>query len=465
MSAQAVGQERVADVVIIGAGLSGLIAARQVLRAGLEPLVVEASDRVGGRILSEQVAPGVVLELGAQWIGDTHTRMQSLAAEFGIGTYRQFEDGEATYEFDGPGSPVLREAEFTRAHGSAQRAVEQVLRRLDEMASTVSADQPWAAPNADEWDRITVAQWYDAQGLDGVGRELLEICTVGILAVPTSEVSLLGLLTNVATCGVGADLLSESEGGAQTMRFVGGTSRIPQALAASLGDRIVLDSPVTTLSYRDDDVTVTCRTGLQVRARRAIVALAPTLAGRIMYDPPLPGLRDQLTQRMPQASATKMFALYDEPFWRADGLSGQLISTVGPARMSNDSCMPPGESDAGILLGFLEGESSRVAARWSEQERRDAFVDELVRHFGPRAARPELVVEGGWVEREWTRGCYNANPGPCGWIHFGPALTAPIGPIHWAATETASQWSGYMEGAVEAGERAAAAVLASCSGT
>lgn len=157
----------------------------------------------------------------------------------------------------------------------------------------------------------------------------------------------------------------------------------------------------------------------------------------------------------------KMFALYDEPFWRDDGLNGQLISTIGPARMSNDSCMPPEHSGAGIILGFLEGESARVAGRWPVEQRQAAFRAQLARHFGSRAAAPELIVEGEWSERPWTRGCYNANPGPCGWTHFGQALVAPIGPIHWAATETAAEWSGYMEGAVEAGERAAQAVVES----
>lgn len=448
---------READVIVVGAGLSGLIAAREVLRAGYEPLVLEAADRVGGRILTEEPLPGVFLELGAQWIGDTHHRMAALADDLGIGLYGQFEDGETSYEFAGE---VLRGEAFHSKYADEVAAVERVLRELDAMAATVSVAEPWAAPRADEWDRITVGQWYDAQGLSPVGRELLEICTVGILAVPTVEVSLLGLLVNVVTCGVTADLLSESEGGAQTRRFVGGTAQIPLRLASELGERVVLDAPVLTIAHSADSVTVACRGGLVARGRQVIVALAPTLAGRIMYDPPLPGKRDQLTQRMPQASAHKMFAVYDEPFWRADGLNAQLISDVGPARMSNDSCMPESSGGPGVILGFLEGENARIEGRWPAAQRMAAFRDELARHFGPRAGAPELVVEGGWADKEWTRGCYNANPGPCGWIHFGEALAAPVGPIKWAATETALEWSGYMEGAVDAGVRAAREVLA-----
>ncbi|WP_018156247.1 flavin monoamine oxidase family protein [Demetria terragena] len=370
--------------------------------------------------------------------------------------YDQFEDGETSYELDGV---IRRESDFHDRYASNVAAVEQVLRTLDTMAEQVDPSAPWAAPRAAEWDQITVRQWYDSHGLDPVGTSLLEICTIGILAVPLEEVSLLGLLANVVTCGVTADLLSESEGGAQTQRFVGGTARIPGLLAAELGDRVVLEAPVQTIEHTADSVTVTCRGGEIARGRRVIVALAPTLAGRIMYDPPMPGLRDQLTQRMPQASAMKMFAIYDEPFWRADGLNGQLISTLGPARMSNDSGMPDG--DQGIILGFLEGPNARVEGRWEIERRHEAFRTELARHFGPRAARPELIVEGEWSERQWTRGCYNANPGPGGWTHFGVALAEPVGAIHWAATETADRWSGYMEGALDAGERAARAVVES----
>jgi monoamine oxidase len=416
---------READVIIVGAGLSGLSAAREVLDAGSEPLVLEADDRVGGRILTEYV-DGIPLELGAQWIGDTHYRMQALAAELGVQIYDQFEDGETTYEFAGE---VLRCDAFHEKYSDELRGLERVLREIDRMADTVPVEAPWTAPQADTWDRITVGQWYDSQGLSPVARTLLEICTVGILAMPTVEVSLLCLLENVAVCGVTAELLAESEGGAQTKRFVGGTSLIPLRLADTLGERVVLDSPVLTIDHSADRVTVTCRGGLTATGRQVVVALAPALAGRIMYDPPLPGIRDQLTQRMPQASAHKMFVLYDEPFWRAEGLNAQLISETGPARMSNDSCMPDGTKGPGIILAFLEGESARVAGRWPAEQRADALRAEFGRHFGPRAAKPSRIVEGEWASRQWTRGCYNANTGPCGLIHFGEALSTPIGPI------------------------------------
>ena len=444
-----------ADVIIVGAGLSGMIAARSVLAAGLRPLVLEADERVGGRILTEEITPGVPIELGAQWIGDTHERMFRLAAELGVETYPQYDEGETSYDLAGSG--VLRENDFRARFAEELAHVERVLRQLDELAAKVPVEAPWLAPRATEWDGITAGAWYDAQGLSVVARNLLEICTVGILAVPTAEVSFLHLLFTIQTCGVTSELFAESEGGAQTTRFVGGTSEIPHRLAALIADHIVLEAPVLLIEHTSDRVTVHCRGGLVARGRRVIVAISPTLAGRIMYDPPLSGVRDQLTQRLPNGSAMKAFFVYDEPFWRADGFNGQLISDVGPARMSNDTCIPG--DDHGVILLFLEGDQARTVGRLPQSQRREALAAELVRHFGPKAASPEFYVDGEWSDRQWTRGCYNANHGPHVWTKYGPALTAPIGAIHWASTDTATSWSAYMEGAVDAGERAAQEVI------
>ena len=444
-----------ADVIIVGAGLSGMVAARKVLDAGLTPLILEADERVGGRILTQAAMPGVPVELGAQWIGDTHHRMFRLAAELGVETYPQYDEGETSYDLAGSG--VLRENEFHARFTAELKELELVLRRLDVLAADVPVEAPWQAPRALEWDAVTAGAWYDAQGLSPVARTLLEICTVGILAVPTAEVSFLHLLFTIQTCGVTSELFAESEGGAQTTRFIGGTSEIPNRLAALVGAHIVLDVPVQLIEHTADSVTVHCRGGLVARGRRVIVAISPTLAGRIMYDPPLPGIRDQLTQRLPNASAMKAFFVYGEPFWRADGFNGQLISDVGPARMSNDTCIPG--DDHGVILLFLEGDQARTFGRLPEAQRREALTAELVRHYGGAAAEPVFYVDGEWSERQWTRGCYNANHGPHVWTTYGPALSAPVGVIHWASTDTATYWSAYMEGAVDAGERAAQAVI------
>ncbi|WP_197379078.1 flavin monoamine oxidase family protein [Mycolicibacterium mengxianglii] len=444
-----------ADVVIVGAGLSGMIAARTVLAAGLRPVVLEADDRVGGRILTEEILPGVPVEIGAQWIGDTHERMFALAAELGVDTFEQFDEGETSYELGGAG--VLRGNEFHSRYHDELAELERVLRHLDELATEVPVEAPWRAPRAAEWDAITAGNWYDDQGLSPIARTLLEICTVGILAVPTTEVSFLHLLFTIQTCGVTSELLAESEGGAQTTRFTGGTGEIPRRLAALIAEYIVLNVPVQLIEHGVDRVAVHCRGGLVATGRRVIVAVSPALAGRIMYDPPLPGVRDQLTQRSPNGTAMKAFFVYDQPFWRADGFNGQLISDIGPARMSNDACIPG--DDHGLILLFLEGDQARTYGRLPQPQRQELLTAELVRHYGPVAAQPLAYVDGEWSEREWTRGCYNANLGPHVWTNYGSALAAPIGAIHWASTDTATFWSAYMEGAVDAGERAAREVI------
>ena len=419
------------------------------------PLVLEADERVGGRILTEEVHPGVPIELGAQWIGDTHQRMFRLAAELGVETYPQYDEGETSYDLAGSG--VLRENDFRARFAAELAEVERVLRQLDELAAKVPVEAPWLAPRATEWDGITAGAWYDDQGLSTVARNLLEICTVGILAVPTAEVSFLHLLFTIQTCGVTSELFAESEGGAQTTRFVGGTSEIPRRLAALIADHIVLEVPVQLIEHTADSVTVHCRGGLVAAAAGSSSPISPTLAGRIMYDPPLSGVRDQLTQRLPNGSAMKAFFVYDEPFWRTDGFNGQLISDVGPARMSNDTCIPG--DDHGVILLFLEGDQARTVGRLPQERAPGGDGRRAGAPLRPKAASPEFYVDGEWSDRQWTRGCYNANHGPHVWTKYGPALTAPIGAIHWASTDTATYWSAYMEGAVDAGERAAQEVI------
>ena len=218
-----------------------------------------------------------------------------------------------------------------------------------------------------------------------------------------------------------------------------------------------LSTPVRRIEYSSDGVRVIADGG-DVRASRAIVAIPPTLCGRIDYDPPLAGYRDQLTQRMPQGSVIKVMAVYDAPFWRDDGLSGEATSDVGPAKLSFDNTPPSGSP--GVLVGFLEGERARQYGRFTAAQRREAVLKGFGRLFGDRAGRPERFIERVWADEEWSRGCYGCYMPPGGWTQFGQALRTPIGPIHWAGAETATVWSGYMDGAVQSGQRAASEVLA-----
>jgi monoamine oxidase len=285
-------------------------------------------------------------------------------------------------------------------------------------------------------------------------RTLLEIATEAVWAQEPGDLSLLHVLFYTHSAG-SFDALIGTEGGAQQDRFVGGSQRL--ALRAAEGLDVVLEAPVRTIAHGDDGVRVRGDGGTEVAARRVIVAIPPTLATRIAYDPPLPGYRDQLTQRMAQGTVAKCMAIYDEPFWRANGLTGQATSDAGPVRVTFDNSPPDGRP--GVLLGFLEGRHARRAGRMAPADRRKMVVDCFARLFGPRAAKPDGYVERLWAEEEWTRGCYGCAMPTGAWTEFGEALRAPIGPLHWAGAETATVWSGYMDGAVRSGERAAAEAL------
>jgi monoamine oxidase len=244
----------------------------------------------------------------------------------------------------------------------------------------------------------------------------------------------------------------DTEGGAQQDRIVGGSQLISLRMAEELGDRVQLSAPVKAIRTDADGVTAG-----EVRARRVIVAVPPALAGRIEYDPPLPGPRDQLTQRMPMGSVIKTMAIYDEPFWRTEGLSGQATSLPGPAQVIFDNT--PANGSPGVLLAFLEGRDARVLGGATEAERRKAVTGGLARIFGARAGNPSGYLEKDWSAEPYSRGCYAGVLGPGAWTAYGMWLREPIDRIHWAGTETATRWMGYFDGAVQSGKRAAAEVM------
>jgi monoamine oxidase len=465
------------DVAIVGAGLAGLTAARRIVAAGHSVAVLEARRRVGGRLLNEEIGEGKVVEVGGQWIGPTQGRIAALAAELGIGTFPTHDEGRHLIELCGRRTSyagALTDArlgllrDLSRAISPLALAdFEQARMRLDRMARRVPLEEPWMAAKAASWDSQTFATWIRRNTATTAARGLFELATEAVWAAEAGEVSLLHVLFYTHSGG-GFDTLLGTDGGAQQDRFQGGSQRLALSMAEQLGaERLRLGAPVRRIEHGEGGVFVAADGpggepgGLAVRAQAAIVAIPPTLAGRISYDPPLPGRRDQLTQRMPQGTVIKTMAIYERPFWREQGLSGQAASDIGPARVVFDNSPPDGTP--GVLLGFLEG---RLARQWGARpaaERRAAVLAGHARLFGERAARPERFIERVWADEEWTRGCYGALMGPGGWSEYGRALRTPIGPLHWAGAETATVWNGYMDGAVGSGEEAAGAVLAELS--
>jgi monoamine oxidase len=444
-----------ADVVVVGAGLAGLAAATRLVDAGAEVVVLEARDRVGGRTLTVPAADGTPIEHGGQWVGPTHDRMATLAERVGVTTYPTYERGLNTVVRDGQ---AHRYAGDPLDEGDPMSAVAlgQAIRELDAMAATVPAEAPWTAADALAWDSQTVETWLQTRVASERVRNWLREIVRGTLAAEARELSLLHTLFVIRSAG-GMAMLLATAGGAQERRFHQGAQAISTRLAEPLGDRVVLGAPAQLVRHGEAGVEVEAD-GRTVTAGRAILAVPPAIAGRIGYRPAMPGWRSQLTQRVPMGSVVKLHAIYEEPFWRQEGLSGFAVSDSGPVAVVYDNC--PAGGSPGVLVGFIEGDQARAWSRRTPADRRAAILASLTGFFGERAGRPKELLERSWADEEYSGGCFAGYFPPGVWTSFGQALREPVGRLHWAGTETATVWSSYMEGAVQSGQRAADEVLA-----
>lgn len=458
------------DIVIVGAGLAGLTAARRLTAAGVRVLVVEARDRVGGRTLNYNLPapaqPGTIVEIGGQWVGPTQDRVLALIDELGLSTFKTWDEGNYLDYRNGlllpyghlfPADPLnlgLNRLPPTDPVGAAEAAV--AIQLLNSMAAEVPLEAPWTAANAVAWDSQTSQTWIEANLFTPGGRGLLQLAIEAVFSAQPRDLSLLHVLFYIHSAG-SLDNLINTAGGAQDSRIVGGSQRISLRMAEELDGRVLLNAPVTDIAHDTESVTVRGER-FSVRAQRAIVALPPTLCGRVRYAPALDGLRDQLTQRVPMGTVIKVQCVYPTPFWREAGFNGQVTSDTGPVKITFDNSPPDGH--VGVMMGFIEGEDGRRAIRQDAQERRQGVIDSFVRYFGEQAAQPLSYIEQNWASEEYTRGCYAGYMPPGVWLDYGEALRAPIGRLHWAGTETAEVWNGYFDGAVRSGERAAAEVRA-----
>jgi monoamine oxidase len=446
-----------ADVCIVGAGYAGLTAARRLAQAGQRVVVLEARDRVGGRVWTRTLDDGTALDIGGTWVGPRQDAVRRLIAELGIALYPTYSSGKTVF--------VSADRKVSRYGGLfppigplALISLGQAIFRIDRMAKTVSLDAPWSGGHAADWDNRSPAAWIAGGTPTATAKALMEATVRGLLSTDPADASLLDLLYLVRSAGNLNALLS-IEGGYQQDRVMGGAQAMALRMAADLGEAVQLGAAVTSLRQETDAVTITSAR-FTVRATHCIVTAPPALVREMQFDPPLPQARAGLLQRMYAGTTTKALAVYDEPFWRADGLNGQSVSLDGPIETTLDASPAIGStSKAGIIAGFAFGPRADAMARLPAEERRELVLGTLALRFGERARSPVLYEEYNWGIDEWTRGCSFAHMERAGWVENGPALRPPVGRIHWAGTETAGTSHGTIDGAVRSGERAAAEVL------
>ena len=456
------------DVVIIGAGAAGLTAANELKKAGLSVAVLEARDRVGGRLWTDTIE-GAMLEIGGQWISPDQTALQETVAELGLDTCSRYREGDSVYvgpdgvahRFTGEMFPVAPETEAVIA---------EITERLDEMVAGIDPDRPWAHEKAAEWDSVSWDAWLRSQTDDDEAVRNLAFATgSAMLTKPTHAISLLESLLMAASAGsysnlVDADFILDK-------RVVGGLQQVPLLLAERLDGDVFVSQAVRTIEWSDAGVTVTSTpttgvtgtaiagggAGLTVRARQAILALAPVLYDRISFVPALPRLQHQMHQHLSMGFVIKVHAVYETPFWREKGLSGTAFS---PYELSHEAYDNTNHGDErGTLVGFVSDLHADGVFELSAEERKERILTSLSHYYGPEAMNPVVYFESDWGSEEWTRGAYAASFDLGGLSRYGKYLRENVGPLHFACSDLAGAGYQHVDGAIRMGRLVASQVI------
>lgn len=441
------------DVLVVGAGLSGLIAAHNLQQHGYSVQLLEANDFTGGRVRDMVSAHGHVFSLGATWLGPDEEKLPALMAQLGLQTEAQYETGKIVARINGrqwhsPANESVRIGPFPLPTDGVPDDFFAAIKQLNAQCQELSLDAPYAHPRAAEWDAMTAKDWWQQHAQSETGRTLLRLIIEGLIMQEMGKLSYLYLLF------IWRSLLSLI---VDDRRIKGGPQQIVDWLTTQLIGRIELHAPV--IRIEQDEVGVAVHTTRAVyRGSYAIVAIPPHLCAAIAFDPPMPAARRQLTERIEMGKVIKVILTYERPFWRDAGLSGMIITDEAPLDTSFDTS-PEDASGHGVLVGFITGKQAQVWRERPAAERKTTTLHQLTGFFGPLAATPLDYIEQDWLAEPWSGGCYCGVMPPNTMALYGSALRDPVGRIHWAGTETATQWYGSMEGAIASGERAAQAVL------
>ncbi len=441
------------DYVVVGAGFAGLAATKRLQERGKSVALLEARDRVGGRVWNRTAEDGTVVSVGGTWLGKRQNRMFELAREVGLDVYPQYDEGDTLMQIDGK---TRRYRGLPKLGLFALASLGLAFWRLDHMVKRLPVDAPWAAPGARDLDARTLGAWIHSRWNvpAAAARKLLDTTMTTLFCVDPNEVSLLGSM--VLARGGGSFEYYVDATITETHLVDGGAPEIATRLASKLGDAVHLASPVRRISQTGEGVEVTSDR-LSVAARRVIVAAPPLLAGRIEYDPALPEAHAQLLRRMLSGSAIRGITIYDEPFWRKEGRSGMTVAPDLLVPVALDQS--PRSGTPGILSSYMFGPAAVSASGLDPEGRREIWLSALAARYGPKALTPRAHLETDWAAEPWSLGGMIAHFAPGVLTNFGVALREPAGRIHWAGAERATEMHGLMEGAVRSGERAADEVV------
>lgn len=437
------------DVVVIGAGFAGLAAARDLAKSGLNPVVLEGRDRVGGCSSTTTLA-GIPVDLGGTFVGPTQDAVLALAEELGCPTTPTYSEGTNLIRWRGRVRPYR--GTIPRLSLFALLDIGRIQWQFERIARDIDVTAPWKAAKATKLDSQSMGDWLRSVSASASSRDLMAIMARVTWGAEPDEVSMLHAVRYVKAAG-GIDRMLDVVGGAQQDHFPGGTQQIADKMAADLGDRVRLNAAVSRIEWSDDAVAVTSAAGV-VEARCAILAIPPAHRLAIDIAPAPPIEYQQLAQRWPQGALSKAYAVYPRPFWRDAGHSGQALSDEGPVFITFDVSPDDGP---GILLGFVD---SRNFDALPPERRRGKAVEGFAALFGVDAENPVEYLDHRWGAETFAPGGPTAAVPPGSWTQFGPLLRKPVGPLHWAGTETADEWTGFLDGAVRSGQRAAAEVIA-----
>lgn len=441
-------------VVVVGAGLAGLTAASELAEAGADVTVLEARDRVGGRMKGVTVAPNVIADGGAAYLGARHTELLSLVEQYGLGLASTgMSIGDSVFLIDGQ-----RTSTPSRVPPLDAIALGDLFDRLDALVEELRPDAPWRTRNAGRLDRLSAARWIADEVERPDAKTFFPLFLGEMMAANPRAISALHMAFYLRSGG-GIRYLNAFEGGAQQWRIDGGAHLLCLALADRLGERVRVRQAVHAIEQDHEGVVVHCAFGdfslrSEYRADQVIVAVPPLLAQQIEFRP---GLRSpRATAATGRGCAIKVHLGYPAPLWRERGYSGWSVSNDGPLLSTVDDS-PPDDS-AGVLTGFVTGATASVFSALAVTEQKDAALAHARRLF-PYLPTPAHCSVTDWLDEKYSRGCYAALFGPGDWLRLGPTLIEPHGRVHWAGTETSLEFFGLMEGAIRSGKRAASELI------